>query len=175
MKKIYLSIGLILITVNIVNGNLTKLYSYIRQRVYINTISPEKFNICVPLQNKLEDYTYNFNSNISVSILDDSGDFIVDINGDIPRIPASNQNILSSAFSLDILGPYYTLNTSLKEMNDGSFYIEASGDPDFDKSHLEELINDLNSTNHKSTLKLPIIIKTSNTKNWWPASWSYSD
>ena len=106
------------------------------------------------MQTKLEDYTYNFNPNISVSILDEFGDFIVDINGQIPRIPASNQKILSSAFSLDTLGPYYTLKTSLKEINDGSLYIEASGDPDFDKSHLEELINDLNSTNYNSTSKL---------------------
>ena len=175
IKKIYIYIGLIIISVNIVNGSIFSLFSYIRQRDNINRISPEKFNICESLQNKLEDYTYNFNPNISVSILDESGDFIVDINGEIPRIPASNQKILSSAFSLDTLGPYYTLNTSLKEINDGILYIEASGDPDFDKSHLEDLIDDLNSTNHNLTLKLPIIIKSSNTKNWWPASWSYAD
>ena len=175
IKKFYIYIGLIIISVNLVNGNLFSLFSYIRQRDNINRISPEKFNICESLQNKLEDYTYNFNPNISVSILDESGDFIVDINGEIPRIPASNQKILSSAFSLDTLGPYYTLNTSLKEINDGILYIEASGDPDFDKRHLEDLIDDLNSTNHNHTLKLPIIIKSSNTKNWWPASWSYAD
>ena len=175
IKKLYLYIGLILLSVNIVNGNLISLFSYIRQRDNINKITPEKFNICQPLQTKLEDYTYNFNPNISVSILDESVDFIVDINGDIPRIPASNQKILSSAFSLDTLGPYYTLKTSIKEINDGSLYIESSGDPDFDKSHLEELINDLKSTNYNSTSKLPIIIKSSNTKNWWPSSWSYAD
>ncbi len=175
IKKVYLYIGLTLLSINIFNGNLSKLYSYIRQRVNINTISPEKLDICFPLQNKLEDYTYNFNPNISISILDDSGDFIVDINGQIPRIPASNQKILSSAFSLDILGPYYTLNTSLKELNDGSLYIEASGDPDFDKSHLEELIKDLNNINFNPTHKFPIIIKSNNNKNWWPSSWSYSD
>jgi len=175
VKKIYLYLGLILLSVNIFDGNLFRLYLYIIQRVNINTITPEKFNICKSLQNKLEDYTYNFNSNISVSILDKSGDFIVDINGKIPRIPASNQKILSSAFSLDILGPYYTINTSLKEINDGSLYIEASGDPDFDKSHLEELINDLNDTNNNPTLKFPIMIKSSNKNNWWPSSWSYSD
>ena len=175
IKKIYIYIGLIIISVNIVNGSLFSLFSYIRQRNNINRISPEKFNICESLQNKLEDYTYNFNPNISVSILDESGDFIVDINGEIPRIPASNQKILSSAFSLDTLGPYYTLNTSLKEINDGILYIEGSGDPDFDKRHLEDLIDDLNSTNNNLNLKLPIIIKSSNTKNWWPASWSYAD
>ena len=175
IKKLYIYIGLILIAVNIVNGNLFSLFSYIRQRDNINKISPEKFNICKPLQNKLEDYTYNFNANISVSVLDESGDFIVDINGDIPRIPASNQKILSSAFSLDTLGPNYTLNTSLNVMNDGSLYIEASGDPDFDKRHLDVLINDLNNTNYNPDLKIPIIVKSSDPKNWWPSSWSYAD
>ncbi|WP_269616963.1 D-alanyl-D-alanine carboxypeptidase [Prochlorococcus marinus] len=173
IKKIYIYIGLILLLVNIVNSNLFSLFSYIRQRDNIKKISPEKFNICKSLQNKLEDYTYNFNSNISVSVLDDSGDFIVDINGKIPRIPASNQKILSSAFSLDKLGPSYTLNTSLKELNDGSLFIDASGDPDFDKTHLEELISDLNNNN--PTLRLPIIINSSNNTNWWPSSWSYAD
>ncbi len=174
-KKHYLYIGIILLSINILNSNLFKLYSYLRQRININTIGLEKFNICQPLQNKIEDYTYNFYTNISVSILDDSGDFIADINGQIPRIPASNQKILSSAFSLDILGPYYTLNTSIKELNDGSLYIDASGDPDFDKSHLEELISDLNNTNYNLRLKTPIIVKRSNPKNWWPSSWSYAD
>ena len=135
-KKFCFYIGLILFSINIVNGNLFSLYSYIRQKRNINTISPEKFNICKSLQNKLEDYTYNFNANISISILDDSGDFIVDINGEIPRIPASNQKILSSAYSLDKLGPYYTINTSLNIMNDGSLYIDAYGDPDFGKQFL---------------------------------------
>ena len=158
IKKFYLYIGFIFLSINLVNGNVSKLYSYIRQRVNINTISPEKFNICVPLQKKLENYIFNFKSNISISILDESGDFIVDINGEIPRIPASNQKILSSAFTLDILGPYYTLNTSLNEINDGALYIEASGAPDFDKSHLEELINGLNISNYSSSLKLRIII-----------------
>ena len=174
-KKYYLYIGIILLSINILNSNLFKLYSYLRQRISINTIGLEKFNICQPLQNKIEDYTYNFNSNISVSILDDSGEFIADINGQIPRIPASNQKILSSAFSLDILGPYYTLNTSIKEINDGSLYIDASGDPDFDKSHLEDLISDLNNTNYNFRLKTPIIVKKSNPKKWWPSSWSYAD
>jgi len=56
-KKFWLYIGLILLSINIVNGNLFSLYSYIRQKLNINTISPEKFNICKSLQNKLEDYT----------------------------------------------------------------------------------------------------------------------
>ena len=175
IKKVYLYIGLACLSINIFNGNIFSLISFIRQRIYINNLSPERHNICYSMQNKVEDYIYNFNSNVSVSILDDAGDFIVDINGEVPRIPASNQKLLSSAFSLDTLGPSYTLNTSLKETSDGSLYIEASGDPDFDKGHLEELINDLNNINYNTSFKLPILIKSTSTNNWWPSSWSYSD
>ena len=175
IKKVYLYIGLVLLSLNIGNGNILSLYSYIKQRVNINTISPEKINICYPLQNNLENYIYNFNSKISVSVLTDDGEFIVDINSKIPRIPASNQKILSSAFSLDNLGPIYTLKTSLRELNGGGLYIDASGDPDFDKIHLEDLIIHLNNFNYNKSVKLPILIKSTNKKDWWPSSWSYPD
>ena len=174
-KKLFLYISFAFLSINIANGNFFLLFSYIRQRVNINTISPEEFNICLTLQNKIEDYIYNFNNKISVSILNENGEFIVDINGKTPRIPASNQKILSSAFSLDKLGPRYTLNTSLREIDNGAIYIEASGDPDFDKFHLQELISELSNINHDNSLKLPIIIKSSNNNNWWPSSWSFSD
>ena len=174
-KKLSIYIGLIFLSINIGNGNIYSLYSYIRQRVNINTITPEKLNICYSLQKKLENYVYNFYSNISVNILNEYGEFIVDINGRIPRIPASNQKILSSAFSLDVLGPNYTLNTSLKEMKDGGLYIDAAGDPDFDTIHLDELIIDLSNINYNTNNKLPIIIKSKNRENWWPSSWSYAD
>ena len=174
-KKVSLYIGLVILSINIGNGNISSLYSYIKQKLDINTISPEKLNICDPLQNSIEKYIYNFKSKISVSILKENGEFIVDINSRIPRIPASNQKILSSAFSLDILGPNYTLNTSLKEIKNGGLYIEASGDPDFDKSHLEKLIIGLNNNNYNSSIKLPILIRNTNSINWWPSSWSYAD
>ena len=175
IKKVYLYIGLVFLSINIGNGNILSLYSYVKQRVNINTISPEKINICYPLQNNLENYIYNFNSKISVSVLTDDGEFIVDINSKTPRIPASNQKILSSAFSLDNLGPIYTLKTSLRELNGGSLYIDASGDPDFDKIHLEDLIIHLNNFNYNKSVKLPILIKSTNKKDWWPSSWSYPD
>ena len=49
-KRNYLYIGVILLSINILNGNLFKLYSYLRQRININTIGLEKFSICQPLQ-----------------------------------------------------------------------------------------------------------------------------
>ena len=175
LKKIFFYIGLAFLVINTVNGNIFLFYSYIRQRININTITPEKLNICDSLQNKIEDYIYNFNSKVSVNIMNEYGEFIVDINGKIPRVPASNQKILSSAFSLDNLGPNYTLKTSLKVLNDGSIYIEASGDPDFDSIHLDELLSELNNFNFNTNSKLPIIIKRINKEKWWPYTWSYED
>ena len=175
LKKLSLCIGLVFVSINLVNGNLFSLFSYIKQRINIHKISQEKINLCDRLQNEIENYVYNFNSNVSVSILNENGEFIVDINGNIPRIPASNQKILSSAYSLDTLGPNYTLKTSLKKINNGIYYIEASGDPDFDKNDLNTLISPLKNINQNTENKLPIIIKSYNDRNWWPSSWSYSD
>ncbi len=175
IKKVSLYLGLVFISVNIFNGNIFSLYAYIIQRLNIITISPENVNICLPLQNIIEDYINDFKNNISISILNDSGEFIVDINSKIPRIPASNQKILSSAFSLDKLGPKYTLNTSINLLKDGGYYIDASGDPDFGKIHLYELISGLKNIKYNSNNKTPIIIKSNNDQNWWPSSWYYTD
>ena len=60
LKKISLYIGLILIAINFGNGNLFKLYSFIRQKIILNTIIQEKINICDPLQEKIENYIYTF-------------------------------------------------------------------------------------------------------------------
>ena len=175
IKKLSLCIGLLFLSINLANGKIFSVVSYIKQRININNISPERMNICDSLQNKIENYVYNFKNNISVTIINEYGEFIVDINGQIPRIPASNQKILSSAFSLDTLGPNYTLKTSLKTINNGIYFIEASGDPDFDKKQLQSLISVLNNFKHNHDHKLPIIIKSKNVKKWWPSSWSYAD
>ncbi|MAJ25015.1 MAG: D-alanyl-D-alanine carboxypeptidase, partial [Prochlorococcus sp. MED630] len=65
-KKLSLYIGLIIISINTANGNLFSIYSYVRQRININTIIPEERKICYGLQKKIEDYIDNFNSKISV-------------------------------------------------------------------------------------------------------------
>ena len=174
-KKILLYICLISIAINLVNTNLIKLYSYIIQRISLITINQEKTNICDPLQQKIENYVSRFRNNISVSILTYHGKFIVDVNSHLPRIPASNQKILSSAFALDNLGPTYKLKTSLKLLNQGYLYVEASGDPDFGKYHLRELVEVLNKKNIYTETKIPILIKAENRHYWWPASWSVSD
>jgi D-alanyl-D-alanine carboxypeptidase/D-alanyl-D-alanine-endopeptidase (penicillin-binding protein 4) len=60
-------------------------------------------------------------------------------------------------------------------MSSGGLYFDASGDPDFDKRHLDELLRGLNSKEINTGIKLPILISSSNKNTWWPPSWSYSD
>ncbi len=175
IKKLSLYIGFSFLSIIIINGNLSSLYSYLRQRININTIVSEKIKICDPLQNNIEDYISNFRNNISISILNESGEFIVDINSKLLRIPASNQKILSSAFALDKLGPDYALKTSLRKLSTGEFHINASGDPDFDSSHLSQLVSELPSYKYNSANKISIVINGISPINWWPSSWSYSD
>tara|TARA_B100000579_G_scaffold158154_1_gene128652 strand:- start:11292 stop:12530 length:1239 start_codon:yes stop_codon:yes gene_type:complete len=175
-KKNFLYLGLILFAINIGNGNFSKLYSFLRQRIIISSTHQEKVNLCYPLQKKIENNISEYRSNISISILNDYGDFIVDVNGNLPRIPASNQKILSSAYSLDKLGPSYTLKTSIKKLSNDSFYLEASGDPDFDEIHLVNLISELKNKNiNKSDGKILLILKDFHSSDFWPSSWSNSD
>ena len=49
----------------------------------------------------------------SVSVLDQRGQLLADLNGGVPRIPASNQKLVSTAFALDRLGPDFRLKTCL--------------------------------------------------------------
>ena len=175
IKKLSLYLGLIIFFINLSNNNLFKFYSFMRQRVIISGIKSETKNICKPLQNKIEEYISDFREDISISVLNKTGEFIIDINSDTPRIPASNQKILSSAFSLDNLGPNFTLNTSLNVLSDGTLFIEASGDPDFGQTHLRTLISILNTRKYNSDLKVPILVVSNDESNWWPSSWSLSD
>ena len=55
IKKLSLYIGFSFLSINIINGNLSSLYSYLKQRININTIVSEKIKICDPLQNNIED------------------------------------------------------------------------------------------------------------------------
>ena len=65
----------------------------------------------------------------SVSVLDERGQLLADINGWLPRIPASNQKLISSAFALDRLGPDFRLKTELLRHADGNLEIVGEGDP----------------------------------------------
>ena len=64
----------------------------------------------------------------SVSVADGSGRLLADVNGTRPRIPASNQKLISTAIALDRLGPDYRLTTRLWRQPDGTLQITGEGE-----------------------------------------------
>jgi D-alanyl-D-alanine carboxypeptidase/D-alanyl-D-alanine-endopeptidase (penicillin-binding protein 4) len=66
----------------------------------------------------------------SISVADGSGRLLADVNGRRPRVPASNQKLISTAFALDRLGPDYRLSTQLWRLGDGTLRLTGQGDPD---------------------------------------------
>ena len=75
-----------------------------------------------------------------------SGRLLADINGTRPRIPASNEKLISTAIALDRLGPDYSLTTRLWREPDGSLRLTGEGDPDLDLPQLDRKSTRLNSS-----------------------------
>lgn len=74
----------------------------------------------------------------SVTVTEPSGRLLADLNGTIPRVPASNQKLLSTAFALDRLGPDHHFSTQLWRLPDGALRVVGQGDPDFSIPELRQ-------------------------------------
>jgi D-alanyl-D-alanine carboxypeptidase/D-alanyl-D-alanine-endopeptidase (penicillin-binding protein 4) len=109
----------------------------------------------------------------SVSVADPSGRLLADVNGQQPRVPASNQKLLSTAFALDRLGPDFRLNTQLWRLSDGTLRLTGQGDPDLAVPQLQRFAK-LVAT---STAGQPVRLQLAElpAQAWWPQGWSYGD
>ena len=56
----------------------------------------------------------------------------------MPRIPASNQKLISSAFALDRLGPDFRLKTELLRHGDGN--LGVGEDPDLSIAEIQRFV-----------------------------------
>lgn len=114
----------------------------------------------------------------SVSVADGSGRLLADINGQRPRIPASNQKLISTAIALDRLGPDYRLTTRLWRQPDGSLRITGEGDPDFDLVQLKRFAQlALGSGGGPGDAPGPVRIQLAEepSQRWWPQGWHWAD
>jgi len=114
----------------------------------------------------------------SVTIADSQGRLLADLNGSRPRIPASNQKLVSTAYALDRLGTDYRLNTQLWRLADGSFRLTGEGDPDLALPQLQRfaklaLGSGGDGGQLRSLLKLQIAEEPRQT--WWPQGWHPDD
>ena len=105
----------------------------------------------------------------SVSIINNKGEIISSYNEDVPRLPASNQKLFSSAYVLS----KYKLNNNLKTSlfkNKNDYYLFGQGDPDLNYEHIIELIS-----NVKENKIINFNIVEIDSKLYWPNGWTNTD
>lgn len=115
----------------------------------------------------------------SVSIADGGGRLLADLNGTTPRIPASNQKLISTAIALDRLGPDYSLTTRLWRQPDGSLRLTGEGDPDLDLAQLRRFamlaLGSGGSSASSPGTAVRIQLAEEPSQRWWPQGWDGAD
>lgn len=136
----------------------------------------EEFKICSRLEQKISNIVGGNRDNYSITVTDKDGNIIVDINGDKPRIPASNQKLITTAFALDKLGPNNTLNTKLYNPEKGKYYIIGNGNPDLSFKEINIIVDKIIDTlPYKFNKNVYIGFYEISKEYWWPSSWSDYD
>jgi D-alanyl-D-alanine carboxypeptidase/D-alanyl-D-alanine-endopeptidase (penicillin-binding protein 4) len=126
---------------------------------------------CPLLQRQVAQALGSEQSRWSVSVADGSGRLLADVNGRLPRVPASNQKLISTAFALDRLGPDYRLTTQLWRLQDGTLRMVGQGDPDLALPQLKRFAQLALASGTPVRLELA----EEAPQNWWPSGWHSGD
>ena len=114
----------------------------------------------------------------SVTVLNSDGDVLGDVNGAVPRIPASNQKLISTAYALDRLGPDFRLKTRLIQRPDGSMELNGQGDPDLGIAGLQRFVLAAlrqGGARGNSVEAVKLMVREEPRSNWWPSDWHPAD
>jgi D-alanyl-D-alanine carboxypeptidase/D-alanyl-D-alanine-endopeptidase (penicillin-binding protein 4) len=133
---------------------------------------------CPALQQRLQSVLGAEAGLWSVSIADARGRLLADVNGTRPRVPASNQKLVSTAYALDRLGPDYRLATRLWRLPDGSFRLTGEGDPDLALPQLQRLTKLALGSGGSTGAPTPVVrlqIAEEPKQAWWPRGWHPDD
>nr|WP_225866468.1 D-alanyl-D-alanine carboxypeptidase [Prochlorococcus marinus] len=107
----------------------------------------------------------------SVSIINNKGEIISSYKDEVPRLPASNQKLFSSAYVLSKFKLNNNLKTSLlKKNNKNNYYLLGQGDPDLNYEHIIELLS-----NVKENKIINFNIVEIDSKLYWPYGWTNID
>ena len=133
---------------------------------------------CPALQRRVLDAIGSELAVWSVTVTDGSGRLLADVNGLRPRLPASNQKLISTAIALDRLGPDYRLTTRLWRQPNGTLQITGEGDPDLDLAQLRRfaqlaLGSGGGPGEGSGTVKIQLLEEPQ--QRWWPQGWDWSD
>ena len=170
IKKIYSFFFIVLVLVTspflirylLVNQKITILNS-----IYFNFPGIITKNKICPTYDALLNQTLD--DSFSVSIINNKGEIISSYNEDVPRLPASNQKLFSSAYVLS----KYKLNNNLKTSlfkNKNDYYLHGQGDPDLNYEDIIELIS-----NVKENKIINFNIVEIDSKLYWPNGWTNTD
>jgi D-alanyl-D-alanine carboxypeptidase/D-alanyl-D-alanine-endopeptidase (penicillin-binding protein 4) len=112
----------------------------------------------------------------SISVADARGRLLADLNGTRPRLPASNQKLITTAFALDRLGPDFRLNTRLWRLPDGRLRLTGQGDPDLALPQLQRLTRmAVLSTGASAAAPVRLELAEEDPQVWWPEGWNWAD
>jgi len=170
IKKIYSFFFIVLVIVTspflirylLANQKITILNS-----IYFNFPGIITKNKICPTYDALLNQTLD--DSFSVSIINNKGEIISSYNQDVPRMPASNQKLFSSAYVLS----KYKLNNNLKTSlfkNKNDYYLRGQGDPDLNYENIIELIS-----NVKENKIINFNIVEIDSKLYWPNGWTNTD
>ncbi len=170
IKKIYSFFFIVLVLVTspflirylLANQKITILNS-----IYFNFPGIINKNKICPTYDALLNQTLD--DSFSVSIINNKGEIISSYNEDVPRLPASNQKLFSSAYVLS----KYKLNNYLKTSlfkNKNDYYLLGQGDPDLNYEDIIELIS-----NVKENKIINFNIVEIDSKLYWPNGWTNTD
>ena len=170
IKKIYSFFFIVLILVTspfLIRYLLTKQKITILNSIYFNFPGIINKNKICPTYDALLNQTLD--DSFSVSIINNKGEIISSYNEDVPRLPASNQKLFSSAYVLS----KYKLNNNLKTSlfkNKNNYYLHGQGDPDLNYENIIELIS-----NVKENKIINFNIVEIDSKLYWPDGWTNTD
>ncbi len=171
IKKIYSFFLIVLVLVTspflirylLVNQKITILNS-----IYFNFPGIITKNKRCPTYDALLNQTLD--ETFSVSIINNKGEIISSYNEDVPRLPASNQKLFSTAYVLSKYKLSNNLKTSLLKKNKNDYYLIGQGDPDLNYNQIIKLIS-----NVKENKIINFNIVEIDSKLYWPNGWTNTD
>lgn len=129
---------------------------------------------CAPLQREVLAILGSEHAAWSVTVADPVGRLMADVNGQVPRIPASNQKLISTALAVDRLGVNHRLKTSLWRLPNGTLRMEGQGDPGFGPQQVARMAGAL-SGHGVNTGTVSMEFEELGPQSWWPADWHTAD
>ena len=130
--------------------------------------------LCPALQRSVETSVGSESRAWSISVLNDRGQALADLNGGLARIPASNQKLVSTAFALDRLGPDFRLRTELLRHPNGTLELVGEGDPDLSVAEVQRIamvaLGQGGSRRPSvSTQPVKLVVREEPRQRWWPS------